>query len=86
MACEKEIKQRRKNMEGDDDERGHGCKQLTIMWEHWHWRHEPISVTCKTLTKSSTFVKFVIKFVGITNLTNILNIREPLNNWPYNYG
>ena len=45
-----------------------------------HWRHEPILVTCKTLTKSSTYVKFVIKFVGPKNLTNILNFREPLNN------
>ena len=45
-----------------------------------HWRHESILVACKTLTESSTYVKFVIKFVGTTNLTNILNFREPLNN------
>ena len=46
----------------------------------YHQRHEPILVADKTLTKSSTYVNFVIKFVGITNLTNILNFREPLNN------
>ena len=45
-----------------------------------HRRHEPILVAHKTLTKSSTYVKFVIKFVGITNLTNISNFRDPLNN------
>ena len=45
-----------------------------------HRRHEPILVARKTLTKSSTYVKFVIKFVGTANITNILNFREPLNN------
>jgi hypothetical protein len=46
----------------------------------YHQRDEPILVARKTLTKSSTYVKFVIKFVGTANLTNILKFREPLNN------
>ena len=45
-----------------------------------HRRHKLIFVACKTLTKSSTYVKFVIKFVGPANLINISNFREPLNN------
>ena len=48
-----------------------------------HRRHEPILVARKTLTKSSTYVKFVIKFVGTANLTNIMKFREPLNNYSY---
>jgi hypothetical protein len=30
------------------------------------WRHVPILVTCKTLTKSSTYVKFVFTFESST--------------------
>ena len=37
------------------------------MLNHSHWRHEPILVACKTLTKSSTYVKFVITFEGAAN-------------------
>ena len=48
-----------------------------------HWRHEPILVAHKTLTKSSTYVKLVIKFVGTTSFISILNFREPPNNSPY---
>ena len=39
-----------------------------------HWRHEPILVTCKTLTKSSTYVKFVITFEGTANPTHNLSL------------
>ena len=45
-----------------------------------HRRHEPILVVRKTLTKSSTYVKFLIKLVGTANLTNISKFREPPNN------
>jgi hypothetical protein len=38
---------------------------------HNHLRYVPILIAYKALTKSSTFVKFVIKIVSITNLTNI---------------
>jgi hypothetical protein len=38
---------------------------------HNHLRYVPILVAHKALTRSSTFVKFVIKIVNITNLTNI---------------
>ena len=51
-----------------------GCKfkYFFFVWVplcYIHQRHEPILVSCKTLTKSSTYVKFVVKFVGNTNLT-----------------
>ena len=32
-----------------------------------HWRQEPFLVACKTYTKPSTFVKYVIKFVSGAN-------------------
>ena len=32
-----------------------------------HWRQEPFLVTHKTYTKPSTFVKYVIKLVGVAN-------------------
>ena len=59
---------------------GENLSEEVFSYDSTHRRHEPILVTCKTLTKSSTYVKFVIKFVGTANLTNILNFREPLNN------
>jgi hypothetical protein len=37
-----------------------------------------INIAHKTLTKSSTFVEFVIKIVSIENLANIFS--KPLNN------
>jgi hypothetical protein len=42
-----------------------------------HRRHEPNLVAYKNLTKSSTFLMFVIKSVVAAN---ILNFKEPLNN------
>ena len=61
-----------------------GLDLLTLTF--WiHWKHEPILVAHKTLTKSSTYVKFVIKFVGTTNLTNFSNFRKPLNHNNYGY-
>jgi hypothetical protein len=47
---------------------------------HTHQRQEPFFVVHKTITKPSTFVQFVIKFVGVKNLTNILSLSEPHNN------
>ena len=32
-----------------------------------HWRQEPFLVAQKTYTKPSTFVKYAIKLVGVTN-------------------
>jgi len=32
-----------------------------------HWRQESFLVACKTYTKPSTFVKYVIKLVGTAN-------------------
>ena len=34
---------------------------------YFHWRQEPFLVACKTYTKPSTFVKYVIKLVGAAN-------------------
>jgi hypothetical protein len=41
---------------------------LLLLWQcDSHRRQEPFLVTCKTYTKPSTFVKYVIKFVSGTN-------------------
>ena len=42
-----------------------------------HQRQEHFFAARKTITKPSTYVKFVIKFVGAANLTNILSLSEP---------
>ena len=41
--------------------------QKEILWVGCHQRQEPFLVACKTYTKPSTFVKYVIKLVGATN-------------------
>ena len=47
-----------------------------------HWRHEPILVAHKTLTESSTYVKFVITFEGAANPTHNLSLWGLHNhNW-----
>jgi hypothetical protein len=33
-----------------------------------HWRHKPLCVTHKTVTKPFAFVKFAIRFVGTTTV------------------
>jgi len=42
--------------------------------------HQSFGVTHKAETKPSTFVKFVIKFVGDTNFANILSLCSSHNN------
>jgi predicted restriction endonuclease len=42
--------------------------------------HQSFCVTHKTETKPSTFVKFIIKFVGDTNFANILSLCLSHNN------
>ena len=46
---------------------------------HQHGRHGPFCVACKTYTKSSTYVKYVMKFANITNLMPILRLCDPHN-------
>ena len=47
-----------------------------------HRRHEPILVARKTLTMSSTYVKFVITFEGATNPThNLILCGSHNHNW-----
>jgi hypothetical protein len=44
-----------------------------------HRRQEPFLVAHKTVTKPSTFVKFVIKFEGAANPTHNLSLCSPHN-------
>ena len=46
-----------------------------------HWRQEPFCGACKTYTKPSTFVKYMIKFVGTANpITNFKFAEEYVRN------
>ena len=52
----------------------------------WHWRQEPFCVDCKTYTKPSAFVKYVIKFVGTANpITNFEFAEEYAKNNKENF-
>ena len=43
------------------------CTVLILKICVWHQRQQPFLVAHKTYTKSSTFVKYVIKLVGTAN-------------------
>src|SRR6202050_714910 len=46
-----------------------------------HWRQEPLCGARKTYTKPSTFVKYMIKFVGTANpITNFKFAEEYVRN------
>ena len=47
----------------------------------WHWRQEPFCADHKPYAKLSTFVKYVIKFVGRENpITNFEFAEEYVKN------
>src|SRR6266481_2674507 len=60
---------------------------MNLNWPWSHWRQEPFCVDHKTDAKHSTFVKYVIKFVGRANpITNFEFVEEYVkNNKPNKY-